>query len=92
VNGIPYIERFIVKREKPFLNLNEASDYLGLSKHSIYSYTSRGVIPHYKTGRKIYFSIEELNKWILNKENKIRSMDEIESLAATKMFVDRNSK
>ena len=32
---IQNIERFIVKREKPFLNLDEASDYLGLSKHSI---------------------------------------------------------
>ena len=71
---IQNIERFIVKREKPFLNLDEASDYLGLSKHSIYSFTSRGVIPHYKTGRKIYFSIDELNNWILNKDKKIWSM------------------
>ena len=44
--------------------------------------------PYYKAGRKIYFSKDELNNWILNKDNKIGSMDEIESLVATKIVVD----
>ena len=74
---------------RPFIDLEEATSYLNLSKHSIYSLTSRNEIPYYKRGRKIYFSIDELNNWVLQKENKIRSRDEIESLAATKVVLDK---
>jgi excisionase family DNA binding protein len=78
----------LVESKKPFLDIQEASKYLSVTKNTIYSWTSKNKIPHYKSGRKIYFSIDELNNWILNKDRKIRSMDEIESLAATKFVVD----
>lgn len=78
----------MVDYKKPFINLQEATKYLNVTRHTIYGWTSKNKIPYYKAGRKIYFSIDELNNWILNKDNKIRSMDEIKSLAATKTVVD----
>jgi hypothetical protein len=58
LTSLQNIERLVVKREKPVINREEAADYFGLSKHSIHSYTSKGVLPHYKLqGRRVYFSI-----------------------------------
>ena len=60
------------KNSKPFLSLEETADYLNLSRNTVYSYTHRKLIPFYKLrGRKLYFKIEELNKFILNEKNRI---------------------
>ena len=52
---------------KKFLTLNEASEYLDLSKSALYKMTSKKEIPFYNPGgKKIYFKKEELNNWITN--------------------------
>ena len=52
---------------KEFLTLNEASEYLDLSKSALYKMTSKKEIPFYNPGgKKIYFKKEELNNWITN--------------------------
>jgi excisionase family DNA binding protein len=79
----------IVESKKPFLSMEEATKYLNVTKHTIYGWTHNNKLPYYKAGRRIYFSIDEINNWVLNKENKIRSNEEIKSLAATKIMTDR---
>ena len=67
---------------RPFINLKDASTYLGLSKSTLYSYTHKRVIPFYKLrGRKVYFKIEDLDNFILNETNLCKSQEEIENEA-----------
>ncbi len=37
------------------LNILQASEYLSLAKQTLYGFTSKGVIPHLKRGKKLYF-------------------------------------
>ena len=71
------IERMVIKKEKPFLNINEASEYLSIPKNTLYQYTSNNQIPYYKQGKKVFFSIEELDNFILNKSNRFMSKKEM---------------
>ena len=76
------IEKMLTTRDEPFLNINETAEYLGISKMTLYSYTSKNVIPFYKNrGRRIYFKIDDLNDWILNNRNRCYSNEDIESKA-----------
>jgi excisionase family DNA binding protein len=49
---------------KDLLNLEEASVYLNLAPSTIYNLVHRKEIPYMKRSRKLYFSKEELLKWI----------------------------
>lgn len=50
---------------KEFLDLNEASKYLKLSKSALYKLTSKGEITYYQPGgKKIYLYKSDLHKWI----------------------------
>ncbi|MBL7871379.1 MAG: helix-turn-helix domain-containing protein [Cyclobacteriaceae bacterium] len=48
---------------KPYLGLDEASEFTGLSKSTIYRLTSQKQIPHIKRGR-LLFNRAELTSWI----------------------------
>ncbi|MDA3813459.1 MAG: helix-turn-helix domain-containing protein [Candidatus Cloacimonetes bacterium] len=70
--------------QKPYISLEEASEYLSLKKLTLYSYTSKNVLPYYKIRRKILFKVSELNEFIEN--NRVKSNAEIETEALTKIF------
>lgn len=62
---------------KEFLTLDEAAEYLSLSKSAVYKMTSKKEIPFYNPGgKKIYFKRIELDSWILN--GKVESASQIE--------------
>lgn len=62
--------------EKP-LNVEEAAEFLDLSKSHIYKLSSRGEIPHYKpTGKRLYFLKEDLIDFL--KAGKVKTNREIE--------------
>ncbi len=48
---------------RPFLTLDEACDFTGLSKSTLYRLTSQKQIPHIKRGR-LLFNRTELTAWI----------------------------
>ncbi len=76
---------------KEFLTIDEAADFLSLKKSTIYSYTHKKIIKHYKpTGRKLYFKLQDLEKFIL--ENQILTQGEIlhENLELIEEKNDRN--
>lgn len=51
--------------QKEILTVEEAKDYLQLSKSGIYKLTSNRAIPFYSPGgKKIYFKRSELDSWI----------------------------
>ena len=61
------------------MNVEQLANYIDLSKSHIYKKTSTREIPHYKRGKKLYFSKQEIDKWIFN--DKIETTDEIEHKA-----------
>lgn len=62
------------------LNLNQAAEYVSLSKSAIYKKTSERNIPHFKQGKRLYFKRSELDSWLT--ELKISTHAEIEKEAA----------
>lgn len=64
-------------QQKPFMSLEEASLYLGLSKNTLYAYNCKGVIPFKKVGNKtIYYKIEDLDNFILGSSKQSKSKAE----------------
>lgn len=62
---------------KEFLDLNEASIYMKLSKSALYKLTSRGEIAYYQPGgKKIFFYKTDLHEWI--KKGKVQSNSDLE--------------
>jgi len=54
------------------LNVEEAANYLRISKHMIYVYTSKHKIPFEKIGSRVVFSDEDLDAWIKSKRQGIK--------------------
>ncbi len=69
--------------KKPFMTINEASKYLGISKSTLYGYNNQHRISFYKNGKIIYYKKEDLENFVLNKNNRIKSQEEIEIEAET---------
>ena len=68
---------------KEYYTIDEASKYLGLSKSSVYRITSNRELTFYKpNGKCIFIKREDLLKWI--NRHPVRSIDEINAIAATK--------
>ena len=79
--------------EKPFLTIDEASRYLGISKNTLYGYTSKKILSYYKLqGRRIFFKREDLESFVLNEGNRKSSHSEIEERAMTKLITEKGRK
>jgi len=50
--------------EKRFIDINELSEYLGVSKYTLYSWTSLRRVPCTKFGKLLRFDMHEIGKWI----------------------------
>jgi excisionase family DNA binding protein len=48
------------------LTVQQAAKYIGLKVPTVYNYTSKGLIPHRKKGKRLIFVKEELDKWLLD--------------------------
>ena len=48
----------------PFLTLKEAAAFINLAPSTVYKLTSKGDLPHYKRGNRLYFDRQELINWI----------------------------
>ena len=70
---------------KDFFTLEEAAEYLSVSKRQLYYLTATKQIPHYKpNGKLIFIQRDELHKWLL--QHKILSEEEIATLAADRVY------
>lgn len=73
--------------KRPFLTMDEAANYLGISKATLYRYTCDNVLAYFKVrNRKNYFLKSDLDDFVLNSKNRCKSQSEIESEAATKIL------
>jgi excisionase family DNA binding protein len=77
LDKIDGLKDLLQKRKKPFLTIQETSEYLGVSKNTLYGYTSKGILPFYKLrNRKLYFRISDLNRFVLSPENRVEDFIE----------------
>ncbi len=84
------IEQFSIAKTKPFLSIEEASHYTKIPKATLYGYVHKGELPNHKlNGRRVYFAIEALDNFILNKKNRRKSNSEIEAEAETLVAIGR---
>ena len=75
------IEELILKGQDGIFDINEAADYLNVSKSFLYRLTCEKRIPHYKpTGKRLYFKKQDLDAWLT--QNRIATRKEIEDKAA----------
>ncbi len=65
--------------EEDILTIQQAMPILNLAKATIYTLTSKGKVPHFKKGKKLYFKRSELLRWI--EDGKRKSKKEIEQEA-----------
>jgi len=54
--------------EKRLLNIKELSEYLNVSRHTLYSWVNRGRVPYIKLNGTLRFEVAAIDKWI--EENK----------------------
>ena len=72
LDKIDGLQSLLHKRKKPFLTIQEASEYLNISKNTLYGYTSKGILPFYKLrNRKVYFRISDLNRFVVSPQNRV---------------------
>lgn len=80
-----------VVEAKEVMTADELSEYLAISKSTIYKLTSRQEIPHYKPrGKLLYFKKSEIVEWV--SKSKIKTMDEIEQEAENHLKKLRKSR
>jgi excisionase family DNA binding protein len=85
MNKLTEIEKLIKQKNgitvgtEEILNLEMASTYVGISKSTIYKYTSTKEIPHFKRGKRLFFKKVELDDWLTT--HKVSSKDEIDKMA-----------
>jgi len=72
-----------------FLGINEAAEFLGVAKATVYNYTSKRLIPYYKMKQKVLFRQSELIKWM--EQFRVRTMEEIDR-EATKYVLTHETK
>lgn len=75
------IRRATIIGSKDTLTLEECAMVTGYSVQSLYSFTSKRLIPHYKRGNYLFFSKKEIEKWL--QSNPIPTVDETSSLGTT---------
>ncbi len=56
---------------KRLLDINELSEYTGLSKNTIYSWVSQRRIPFVKCGRLTKFDLKRIDLWIEENSSEI---------------------
>lgn len=53
-----------------YLNQTQAAEFLQIPKSTLYSYTSKRLIPHYKRGKRLVFKQSDLEAWLSESKKK----------------------
>lgn len=77
----------LLQLKKSVLNIDEVSQYTGLSKSTLYKLTSSNKIPHYKKAKHLFFDRKEIQMWL--KSNRIKTSDELDHEASTYVTLNR---
>ena len=75
MNKFISVQKSVPPEKSDVMDIQEAAIYLKVSKATVYGYVHDQRVAFYKTGRKLYFRKEDLDKWINRSRRK--SYDEI---------------
>jgi excisionase family DNA binding protein len=78
------LARILIVNNKEVLNFEETMFLTGYKSDELYKKTRERTIPHYKSGKRLYFKREEVLDWMLR--NKVNTKEEINALATKYMF------
>jgi predicted DNA-binding transcriptional regulator AlpA len=53
-----------LEKKSKILDINEAAKFIKKSKYTVYTLCSRGRMPYFKRGNKLYFDENQLINWI----------------------------
>ncbi|WP_026582154.1 helix-turn-helix domain-containing protein [Bacillus sp. J33] len=56
--------------QRKTLTAQEVADYIGVHIDTIYTMVREKQIPHFRVRRRIFFSIETINAWMRDQEQK----------------------
>lgn len=56
-----------VEMERRFASITELSEYLNISRYTLYSWVSRKKIPHFKINGTLRFDMRDIEKWLKEK-------------------------
>ena len=56
--------------EKRFLSMNECSEFLGVTKGTLYVWVCHKRIPYLKMGKLVKFDMKEIDHWLKDKRIK----------------------
>jgi excisionase family DNA binding protein len=57
-----------ITKQKELLNTRETSEFLGISKNTLYEWIVQKKIPYFKVGRLVKFKREDLEGWLKKKK------------------------
>ena len=80
----------VLKEEEDIVDFDKALAILGYASPTLYAKTSRGEIPHYKRGRKLFFRKSELISWI--EKGKIKTTKDIDDIAKNYLLKIKETK
>lgn len=75
------IRRAALIGSKDTLTLEECAMMTGYSAQSLYAFTSKRLIPHFKRGNYLFFSKQEIEKWL--QSNRVPTVEETSSIGTT---------
>lgn len=58
------------KVQRSTLTAQEVADYIGVHPDTIYTMVREKQIPHFRVRRRIFFSLESINAWMRDQEQK----------------------
>lgn len=60
------LKPFMASLPMPVMDVQEAADYLRISKQQVYRLVRTDNIPHFNVEKKIFFRLKDLNDWMIN--------------------------
>lgn len=64
--ALEMLSKLAPQPKKKRLTIKEASELTGYAVNTLYGKISRAEIPYFKIGAKVFFDVEQLEKWIEN--------------------------
>jgi excisionase family DNA binding protein len=72
IESLKSSNNLLEKENDIFFSIDELSEYLKISKSSIYGFVHRKKIPYYKFSRSLNFKKTEIDLWINSKKTEIK--------------------
>ncbi len=67
--------KYNLKMFPEIMNTKQLTEYLSVSKSTIYKFTNSRAFPYYKNGKVVYFKKQDVDEWIT--KGRVKTKDEL---------------